>query len=60
MKITRKKSGVTVRCTDSEFEALQELVEIGGLSARLAGNAKSAHTRRTKNGAFLRIDVDKR
>jgi len=60
MKVTRKKSGYTLRCTDSEFEALVKLVTLGEGAGKLQGYAKNGYTRRTKGGDFLRVDVDNR
>lgn len=64
MKITHRKSGVSIRCSNSDFAALQALVAAGEASDPrkrfLSGNAKSAYTRRTKDGPLLRADVDKR
>lgn len=60
MKVTRKKNGFTIRCNDSEFEALQRLVVLGEGAGKLQGNAKNGYTRRTKGGDFLRVDVDNR
>lgn len=61
MRITRKANGYTLRCNDSEFEALQTLVgSVEAPSRLLRGNAKNGYTRRTKDGAFLRVDINKR
>ena len=64
MKVTRKKTGYTIRCTDGEFEALKALVasaEAADPKRRsLTGIAKGGHTRRTNGGAFLRVDTDNR
>lgn len=60
MKVTRKRNGFTIRCNDSEFEALQRFVEISEGAGKLQGHAKNGYTRRVKGGNFLRIDEDKR
>lgn len=64
MKITRKRTGVTIRCSDSEFEMLDSAMDAYrglGTSARpLSGNARAAFTRRLKGGDVMRIDIDKR
>lgn len=58
MKVTKRRHGYTISCTTSEFEALKTMSEIPGVKGHLHGNAKNGFTRRTKNGAFLRVDVD--
>lgn len=59
MKVKRMKNGYSIRCSDSEFDALQ--VAVASMDPKgLSGNAKAGYTRRTNGGKFLRVDVDKR
>ncbi len=60
MKVTRKRNGYVIRCSDGEFDALKAMTD-GGLTPKaLSGSAKNGHTRRVKGGEFLRIDIDNR
>lgn len=60
MKVTRKRTGYTIQCSDGEYEAIKALTEAPGAAKQLTGKARGGHTRRTKGGAFMRIDVDNR
>lgn len=63
MKITRRKNGYSIRCNDGDFAMLQTLVGAtpdDAAKRMLTGDAKAAHTRRTKGGDLLRIDRDDR
>lgn len=62
MKITKRRTGFTIRCNSSEFEMLDAFVThaIPQVKGLLEGDAKGAYTRRTKatNGDILRVDAD--
>lgn len=58
MKVVKKKNGYTIICTDGEFEALRVFSELPEGRKQLSGNARNGHTRRIKEGKFLRVDVD--
>lgn len=66
MKITRKKHGYTLRCNDTEFQALQQIVLVSDVLAThgvkvLSGRAAAAHSRaQSQNGSFLAVTDDKR
>ena len=60
MKVTRKRNGYVIRCSDGEFDAIKALTEVPDAGKQLSGNAKNGHTRRVKGGDFLRIDTDNR
>jgi hypothetical protein len=60
MKVTKMKHGYVVRCNDGDFAMLS--MAMGTLDPKmLGGDAKAAHTRRSKGGGnILRIDEDRR
>lgn len=61
MKITKRRTGFTIRLNDSEFEMLEKIVDMtppDALKRSLKGNAKGAYTRRIKGGELLRVDAD--
>jgi len=63
MKITKRRTGYTIRCNPSEFEMLDKLLGATPPDAArrmLSGNAKNAHSRRLKktNGDLLAVDND--
>lgn len=63
MKITKRRTGYTIRLNESEFEMLDKLVGMSppdAIKRSLTGNAKGAYTRRSKatNGDILRVDND--
>lgn len=62
MKITKRRTGYTIRVNDSEFEMLNALVThaIPQAKGLLESNAKGAYTRRAKatNGDILHVDAD--
>lgn len=64
MKVTRNKRGVTIRCTDLEFEILSaavDQIEAGDPMDFLQGqHIRRVFNVRTKDGLFLRVDVDRR
>lgn len=66
MKITRKKHGYTLRCNDTEFQALQQIALICDVLAThgvkvLSGRALASYSRTaSQNGSFLAITDDKR
>lgn len=63
MKVTKRRTGYTIRVNHSEFEMLDKLVGMTPPDAArrsLRGNAKGAHSRRLKatDGDLLRVDRD--
>lgn len=61
MKITKRRTGFTIRLNDSEFEmlaAITDMTPADALKRGLKGNAKGAYTRRIKGGDLLRVDAD--
>lgn len=59
MRIRRHNSGVTLRCTDHEFEILKASMEKLDYTGLNTGQRRS-FSRRTSHGEFLRIDRDSR
>lgn len=61
MKVKKMKSGYTIRCSGSDF-ALLEIAAACVNPKDLSGDAKAAHTRRTKavGANLLHVDVDNR
>lgn len=60
MKVTRKRNGYVIRCSDGEFDAIKAMTGAPDARKHLTGNAKNGYTRRVKNGEFLRVDIDNR
>lgn len=60
MKITKLRSGYSIKANPGEFAALRDLVSAADKKV-LTGVAKSGYSRRTSNGQgeFLRVDADK-
>lgn len=63
MKVTKGRTGYTIRLNTSEFEMLDRIIGMSPpdvVRRQLSGSAKNAHSRRLKatNGDLLAVDKD--